>query len=87
MQGNLQVFGIAERYNCRKDVVTDIFKKKRLYNHAASRILFNSFRNTLFKTEDEFRDLLVGVQMQESEYHKRPFSKIARDIFVDPKII
>ena len=80
---NIGVFGLDDRYNFHKDIASDVLKKAYVYNNSTIEALFTSFKigtESIFKTESEVKELILGNYMHPDNFHKRILSKLTKDI-------
>jgi len=83
---NIKTFKLAQLYNMHKDYVNEIIQKSVIYNDDYIKDLFLKYGGTLFSSEDEVRRMVLGNYIQESDFSKRPLSKLTRDIARELKI-
>lgn len=82
-KNSIKRFGINYRYEQHKDIAIDIIKKASVYNNTAVENLFLSFKLggvSIFKDENEVRELVMGNYMHPDNFHKRILSKLTKDI-------
>ena len=79
IKNSITTFNIEELYSNEKEFVKNIIKQVNLYNdHEIRQILDIS---NLFESEEELRKIIFGFTMEEKNLSKKPFSKLALDIF------
>ena len=83
---NIKTFKLAQLYNIHKDYVNEIIQKSVIYNDDYIKDLFSKYSGTLFSSEDDVRRMVLGNYIQESDFSKRPLSKLTRDIAMELKI-
>lgn len=81
-ENNIEILGLRELYGCHKDVVQEILKKKIIYTESKIEELYRNF-NELFRDKEEIRNTIFGYYLNEDDFHKRPLSKLATDIYND----
>lgn len=70
---------LDKQYNYHKDYVQEILDKAVAYNNSAYEGLLADFQ-AMAKTPAELDRLVWGAYLEESDYHKRPLSKLTADI-------
>ena len=73
---NIETFKLDELYKQHKDVVIDLLMKKTYYPKSYIEELENNFGFT----QDEIYRYLLGNYKKEEDLHKRPLSKLIKDI-------
>jgi hypothetical protein len=73
---NIELFKLQELYKQHKDIVVELLIKKAYYPQTYIDELENSFGFS----KDEVYRYLVGNYIQENDLHKRPLSKLTKDI-------
>jgi hypothetical protein len=63
------------------DLMQEIVKKRHLYNSDYIDQLFAAFEGKLFKTREQLLNFLLANFIEEDQLHKRPFSKLTKDIW------
>ncbi|MFF5994023.1 hypothetical protein AAGS61_04570 [Lysinibacillus sp. KU-BSD001] len=79
-ENNIEVLGLRELYGCHKDIVQEILKKKTIYTATKIEELYRDF-NRLFSNKEEMINTIFGYYLNEDNFHKRPLSKLATDIY------
>ncbi len=74
--GNIDVFKLNELYQQHKDIVIDLLMKKAYYPKSYLEELKNNFG---FSEDEIYRYLMCNYQKDE-DLHKRPLSKLIKDI-------
>lgn len=72
---NIEVFKLEELYKQHKDIVLDLLIKKAYYPES----YINELKSFGFSDEDVYRYLLNNYKKEE-DFHKRPLSKLIKDI-------
>lgn len=83
MGSNIQLFKLDELYAQHKDIVLELLIKKSYYPKSYIKELSSSFG---FTTGDIYRYLLSNYQ-EDRDLHKRPLSKLTRDIVDELKLL
>lgn len=73
---------LLERHKYHKDVVLEIMQKSYIYNSTYLEELAREYPFA-FGNEQEFHLLLLNNYTDENDHHKRPLSKLTRDIAED----
>lgn len=80
---NINAFALDDRYKFHKDYAEEIIKKAYFYNNTAIEDLFTSFKigtKSIFKSEAEVKELVMGNYLEADSFHKRILSKLTKDI-------
>lgn len=80
---NDEYFKLELLYNQHKDIVLDLLVKKVIYNKTYIKELKDNFKFT----DDEIYRFLVCNYLKETDFHKRPLSKLIKDISEDIGLI
>lgn len=84
---NFKVFKIAEIYNGHGEEISDLLKLKNILNDNYLEILKNHTYSHLHISEDEIYRLAFGAYREVGDFHKRPFSKLKKDILIELGIV
>lgn len=77
---SIEFFGIKENYeNCHSNLIKEIVNKKISYSEKYLKSLMNNYG---ISREESYR-ILFETYYEENMLHKRPFSKLKKDIFDD----
>ncbi|SFC72322.1 hypothetical protein [Flavobacterium phragmitis] len=80
MDNTLKGFKIKEIYNAHsKKELKDLLELRYKYSDNYIDLLINKTFNGLMSKEEIYR-MIFGIEIQEQDYHKRPFSKFKHDI-------
>lgn len=82
MQRNACVFRLQELYNIHKDYVNELIQKSYVYKDDYVEDLYNNYPD-LFTSIDDVKRMALGNYIQESDFGKRPLSKLTRDIALE----
>lgn len=84
LKKTLEDFKTKEVYNAHSNLeLKDLIDLNEKYSENYIDTLFNStFRNLNMKEPEIYR-LIFGIESQESDFYKRPFSKFKKDIIVE----
>ena len=80
---NIKDFALVARYGKHKDIASELITKAYFYNHTAIKDLFENYQpkgHSLFSSEAEIIELIMGNRMTVERLHERIFSKLTRDI-------
>jgi len=78
----IRVLELDNRYKYHKDIVIEMINKRREYPNSRIKELSNLTK----KTEEEVKQDLFGIYLKE-DLHKRPFSKLIKDISQELKLV
>ncbi|MFS4469869.1 hypothetical protein [Chryseobacterium sp. T20] len=84
---NISTFKLSGLYNMHKDYINEIIQKSQIYNDDYIKDLFKKYEGTLFSSEDDVRRMVLGNYLHETDFSKRPLSKLTRDIARELKIM
>lgn len=79
---NMEDLAVDELYKLHKAHVSDMIKKAGVYNESYIQELANGYPE-LFNNAEEVRELSLGIYMHPKNLHKRPLSKLTKDIAED----
>ena len=84
LQSSIDFFGIKEIYElCHSDLIKEIINKKLTYSNRYLEIIKNTYGISF---EESYR-ILFETYYEDDQLHKRPFSKLKKDIFDDINIV
>jgi len=76
---HLEIFNIERLYNNHKDIVADLYKKRVIYSDDYIDELLTEY-NSIFKSREELISLITCGYINDEDLHKRPLSKLIKDI-------
>lgn len=82
-KNNIKDFALETRYEKHKDIAGELIKKAYFYNNTTIKELFEGYKprgHSLFSSEAEIIELLMGNRMTVEKLHERIFSKLTRDV-------
>jgi hypothetical protein len=79
MYANVRVFKLLKLYNMHKDYVDELIQKSYVYKDDYVEVLYKNYPD-LFTSIDDVKRMALGNYIQESDFGKRPLSKLTRDI-------
>jgi hypothetical protein len=79
-QNNIEDFGLNTLYENHKDIVLELIQKAEIYNESYIDELFNRYEGTLFKNREDLMRLITCGYVTDEDLHKRPLSKLIKDI-------
>lgn len=81
IENTFEVFKISEIYSGHSEEISDILKLRNIMTDNYLEILrSHTYTKNLHLTEDELYRLAFGTYREEANFHKRPFSKLKKDI-------
>ena len=80
VQKNIEDFGLKKLYDKHKDIVLELIQKAEIYNESYIDELFSRYEGTLFKNREDLLRLVTCGYVTDEELHKRPLSKLIKDI-------
>ncbi|WP_417558535.1 hypothetical protein [Mesoflavibacter zeaxanthinifaciens] len=87
IKNTFSLFKIIESYNAHTDEIVDLIKIKQIYSDRYLKILATQTYQDLKVSEKELYRLAFGVYFDDSDFSKRPFSKLKKDILSELNII
>lgn len=84
---HIESFNIKSLYECHKDIVTELYQKRIIYSEEYIAELIKDFEGEVFKDRNELLQLITCSSIKKDEIHKRPLSKLKRDIAKELKFI
>jgi len=76
-------FALNDRYKFHKEYAGEVIQKAVVYNDLALGNLFRTFKkdgHSIFNSESEIKELVMGNYMHPDRFHKRILSKLTTDI-------
>lgn len=75
-----KLFKLDELYNEHKDIVLELIQKTEIYNESYLDELMQKYEGTLFKNREDLLRLVTCGYVSDEDLHKRPLSKLIKDI-------
>ncbi|WP_237276422.1 hypothetical protein [Tenacibaculum ovolyticum] len=82
VKSNHETFKIDEIYEKHGDIISEVFRKKYIWNDTYFKTLKTTFSELNISKNEMYR-LIFGNYLDESEFSKRPFSKLTKDLTED----
>ncbi|MBA4153710.1 MAG: hypothetical protein Q8K02_09010 [Flavobacterium sp.] len=82
-RNNMEVFALNDRYKYHKDIAESVIKNSHIYCNTAIGDLYKTFKvdgKSIFNSELEIKELIVGNYLRIADSHKRIHTKLVRDI-------
>lgn len=79
VENSKKTFKLEELYSNHKDYASEIMKKANLYNDDRISIIFDEFED-LFESREEIIRLIFSNYINKDDLHRRPLSKLTKDI-------
>jgi len=80
--GNIELFCLNELYANHVDIVQEIIRKRSISNDRYIEILQKTFQSFNLSIEETYQ-LAYGNFYRENDFHKRPLSKLTKDIAIE----
>ena len=77
---HIEVFNIKNLYNEHKDIVSELLQKRVIYSDDYINSLLNDYEGKLFNNKEDLLRLITGGYIKDEDLHKRPLSKLTKDI-------
>ncbi|MFA6137651.1 MAG: hypothetical protein WC667_06145 [Sulfurimonas sp.] len=87
VKNTIETFRIKELYNEHKDIVLELIQKAEIYNDSYLNELMQKYEGTLFKNREDLLRLVTCGYVSDEDLHKRPLSKLIKDISEELKLI
>lgn len=75
-----RVLNISDLYENHKDIVLELIQKAEIYNESYLDELIQNYEGVLFKNREDLLRLITCGYITDDEIHKRPLSKLIKDI-------
>jgi hypothetical protein len=82
IEGNISLFCLADIYKHHSDTVQEIIKLRHMSSDRHIEILQSTYNGFNLSKEEAYR-LAYGNYYVEEEFHKRPLSKLTKDIAIE----
>jgi hypothetical protein len=87
VQNNIRDFGLKELYDEHKEIVLELIQKAEIYNKSYLDELMQNYEGTLFKNREDLMRLVTCGYVSDDDLHKRPLSKLIKDISQELELI
>jgi len=84
---HIESFNLKALYENHKDIVAELYQKRVIYSDDYIDDLMKNFGTKVFHDKDELLKLIVCTSIKQDDIHKRPLSKLTRDIIKELKFI
>jgi len=79
-KNTISTFRLNEIYANHKDIILELIQKAQIYNESYLDELMQNYEGTLFKNREDLLRLITCGYVTDEELHKRPLSKLIKDI-------
>ncbi len=86
VDGNIELFCLKELYMTHRDLIREIIQKRHTTNDRYIQMTQKTFNRLKLSHEDAYR-LAFGNYFVEKDFHKRPLSKLTKDIAYELRIL
>lgn len=86
-KNTIETFRLKELYNEHKDIVLELIQKSEIYNDSYIDELMQKYEGTLFKNREDLLRLVTCGYVSDEDLHKRPLSKLIKDISEELNLI
>ncbi|MDK9694128.1 MAG: hypothetical protein OEL19_07795 [Sulfurimonas sp.] len=86
-KNTIETFRLKELYNEHKDIVLELIQKAQIYNESYIDELMQKYEGTLFKNREDLLRLITCGYVSDEDLHKRPLSKLIKDISKELNLI
>ncbi|WP_177766431.1 hypothetical protein [Flavobacterium sp. I3-2] len=83
VRNNIEIFALNDRYRYHKDIAESVIRNSHIYCNTAILDLYKTFQingKSIFNSELEIKELIVGNYLSKADSHKRIHTKMVRDI-------
>ena len=87
VQKHIEVFNLKPLYDEHKDVIAELLQKRVIYSDSYIDELVREYEGTLFKNREDLLRLITCGYVSDEDLHKRPLSKLIKDISTELGII
>lgn len=87
VEKHIEVFNLKNLYEEHKDIVAELLQKKEIYNDSYIDELMQKYEGTLFKNREDLLRLITCGYVSDEDLHKRPLSKLIKDISEELNLI
>ncbi|MGK0256180.1 MAG: hypothetical protein ACI81I_000790 [Arcobacteraceae bacterium] len=87
IKNNINDFELYDLYQNHKDVILELIQKEYIYNDSYIDDLLNQHEGTLFKNREDLLRLITCGYVSDEDLHKRPLSKLIKDISQELELI
>ncbi|PNV82565.1 MAG: hypothetical protein C0627_09215 [Sulfurimonas sp.] len=87
VEKHIEVFNLKNLYEEHKDIVAELLQKKEIYNDSYIDELMQKYEGTLFKNREDLLRLVTCGYVNDEDLHKRPLSKLIKDISEELNLI
>lgn len=87
IENNLNDFELKDLYDNHKDIILELIQKKEIYNDSYLDELMQKYEGTLFKNREDLLRLVTCGYVSDEDLHKRPLSKLIKDISEELNLI
>jgi hypothetical protein len=78
---------ISSLYQNHKDIVVELIQNAQIYNDSYIDELMINYEGSLFKNREDLLRLITCGYISDEDLHKRPLSKLIKDISEELKLI
>jgi hypothetical protein len=87
VEKHIEVFNLKNLYENHKDIVSELLQKAEIYNESYIDELMQKYEGTLFKNREDLLRLITCGYVNDDDLHKRPLSKLIKDISTELGLI
>ena len=87
VKNTIETFRLRELYSEHKDIVLELIQKAEIYNDSYIEELMQKYEGSLFKNREDLLRLITCGYVSDEDLHKRPLSKLIKDISEELKLI
>ena len=87
VEKHIEVFNLKNLYDEHKDIISELLQKKEIYNDSYLDELMQKYEGTLFKNREDLLRLVTCGYVSDEDLHKRPLSKLIKDISEELKLL
>jgi len=84
---HIEIFNLKNLYENHKDIISELLQKREIYSDSYIDDLVNQYEGTLFKNREDLLRLITCGYVSDEDLHKRPLSKLIKDISEELKLL
>jgi hypothetical protein len=87
VEKHIEVFNLEKLYNEHKDIVLELIQKREIYPDSYIDDLLKQYEGTFFNNREDILRLITCGYVDDKDLHKRPLSKLIKDISEELELI
>ncbi len=87
VEKHIEVFNLENIYKNHKDIIAELLQKREIYSDSYIDDLLKQYEGSLFKNREDLLRLITCGYVSDEDLHKRPLSKLIKDISEELELI